>query len=107
MHSLHPCVVSYCNEFIFVFWRTLWSARPPTQFAVATQWLYFNNITLMSTDVVRYCIEFQILVLCLCKTLCGHQHSGGAPVQWLHSVSHIFSASCAKSLAATYLTTRS
>ena len=57
-HNLHPCVVSYCSEFIFVFWRTLWSARPPTQFAVATHCLFFNNITLISTDVVCYCIEF-------------------------------------------------
>ena len=46
----------------------MWLARPPTQFVVATHWLYFNNITLMSTDVVCYCIEFQLLVLCGCKT---------------------------------------
>ena len=58
----------------FFFWRTLWSARPPTRFAEATHWLFFNNITLISTDIVCYCIELQILVLCLCKTI-GPEHT--------------------------------
>ena len=41
-------------NFILIFWRTLRSVRPPNQLAVATHWLFYNNISLQSIDVVCY-----------------------------------------------------
>ena len=67
---------TYCIEFYFTFLVNSVVSPPthlvPCGYALAV----FNNISLLSTDVVCYCIEFQVLVLCLCKTHLSN--SGGS-----------------------------